>query len=721
MLFIPAQIKAGDTKKEAKRYFEEYKSQYHARKFDAARRKLETAIALAPDEPLYLYELAKLQGSRVPPYKPPARGEEYYTVKRFMNLFEMFKESIEIYDRVAKRFPNYPKILYSPDRVQTKMCGVVTNMKSSKGQAFTVKQRQYIRRVMKDYRRKAYPQMRKHYWKFDLDDGINSHKEYTYLFHYYERPSRFYFFCDYEEQMQYAYELTVKFVESTQDYLKKHPELLKMKQPGCSYAFWKPESSNPEAWRAWKELLRNDDKLVKGALKHPNPKIRQYGEALAIYQAVYRGKENREKIAEKINAFVDKYPEKGFLMTSLAGKDTHNSKIFSNYPKKNIKKVKLKRVLKHLDVSGKTRGTMNKYLIHLVAADNFGRHIYILMIDRRQSSRIYNKDMNVALKIYDYDMKTGQWHVIWKLDKYLYKHLLPKSKWKFHALKEHLLFSRKDQIFLIAKDGSYSRIIQDLPVDEIRDLTILGNRIYVFLSRTGASGGSYALDTMLMSCDLKGNDRKIHISTMRRNSKNFFDRQKPFLVSGLFADPERKRLLFSAEKPIGGLWEFHPDTGSYKQLIKQSRNYGSSSWGRKCGNKLYLRFGIRGKYYVYDLAGDKAKYIFFDEWDKCAKHEKNKAEFHKYINVGSQFIITDDRVWFADRWRVKYFERKKPICLCQLYLRDIKTDTNIFPDIDSRFIRYPLSEADIIPFPLYPHPDGKTMVLVTSEYIFALE
>ena len=96
ILSIPTLTKADDTKKEAKRYFVEYKAKRHAREFDVARRKLEAAIALDPDEPLYLYELAKLQGSRVPPFKP-IPGQKYDTVKRFMNLFKMF--SIKIIKR----------------------------------------------------------------------------------------------------------------------------------------------------------------------------------------------------------------------------------------------------------------------------------------------------------------------------------------------------------------------------------------------------------------------------------------------------------------------------------------------------------------------------------------------------------------------------------------------------------------------------------------------
>jgi hypothetical protein len=208
---------------------------------------------------------------------------------------------------------------------------------------------------------------------------------------------------------------------------------------------------------------------------------------------------------------------------------------------------------------------------------------------------------------------------------------------------------------------------------------------------------------------------------MKCDSKHFFDNQKPFIVSGLFADPARKRLLFSAESPIGGLWEFHPDTGAYKQLIKQSRNYSSITWGRKCGNKLYLRFGIRGKYYVYDLARDKAEYLFFDERDQFAKREKLKAKFQKYLNLGSQFITTGKHVWFADRWRVKCFERKNPVRVQQIYTSDTKGNRDLFPNIRLEINPFPLREVRHIPFPLYPHPDGKTMILVTNHYIFELE
>ena len=67
---------ATDAAKEAKRYFSEYQSKHHAGEFEEAERKLQAAIALAPDEPLYLYKLAKLRGSTVPPYKPVPAGVE---------------------------------------------------------------------------------------------------------------------------------------------------------------------------------------------------------------------------------------------------------------------------------------------------------------------------------------------------------------------------------------------------------------------------------------------------------------------------------------------------------------------------------------------------------------------------------------------------------------------------------------------------------------------
>jgi len=680
LTILSSSLLADDAKMEAKRYFSEYKSKRLAREFDGARRKLEAAIALDPDEPLYLYELAKLTGSRVPPFKPVPYGKKNDNVKRFMNLFEMFKESIEIYDRVAKRFPNYPKIIYAPDRIQYEMDNMFNNLNGSiKTANFSKKQRQYICKVMKDYRKKAYPQMRKHYWKFDLNDGINSKKEYKWSFLFQDRAFRLYFFFDHEDQNQYAYTSTIKFLESTRDYLKEHPEFLDKRQSRTNFKFWLGGGANPAARKAWGKAFKNNYRLIA---THPDPQIRKYGKVLAKANASYKN--------------------------------------FTRNKNSQGKELKIKRVLKHLNITGRTHGIMNKDLVLFVAGDNYKEHIYLLSVDQRQSAKIFYKDKNVALKIYDYDTKTGQWNIIWQLDKYLYKYFPLKGKWKFRAMKDYLLIARKDQIIVVAKDGSNFRIIEDLPIDEIRDLTILNKRIYAFLGRINTPGSVYALETMLMSCDLKGNDRKIHISTMKSDGKHFFDKQKPFIVSGLFADPERNRLLFSAEYPIGGLWEYYPETGAYKQLIKQSRNYSSMTWGRKNGNKLYLRFGIRGKYYVYNLATDKAEYLFFDERDKYAKREKIKAKFQKYLNVSSQFITTNDHVWFANGWGVKCFENKKPICLYEINLGSIKSNTALFPDVNPN-TQFPLIDVRQISFPLYPHPDSKTMILLTDKYILELE
>jgi len=680
LIILSSPLLADDKKMEAKRYFAEYKSKRHAREFDGARRKLEAAIALDPDEPLYLYELAKLQGSRVPPFKPIPYGQKHDNVKRFMNLFKMFKESIEIYDRVAKRFPKYPKILYGPDRIQYEMDNMFNNLNGSiKTANFSKEQRQYIRKVMKDYRKKAYPQMRKHYWKIDLSDGINSKKEYKWSFLFQDRAFRLYFFFNHEDQNQYAYTSTVKFLGSTRYYLKEHPEFLDKRQSMTNLKFWMGGGANPGARKAWRKAFINNKKLI---VTHPDAQIRKYGKVLAK----------------------DNTPHKNY---------TRNKKLLS-------KEIKIKRVLKHLGVSGRTQGIMNKDLVNFVAADNYQEHIYILAVDRRQSAKIYNKDMKVALQIYDYDIKTRQCSIIWQLDKYLYKHFPLKGKWKFHAMKDHLLIARKDQIIVVARDASSFCIIEDLPIDEIRDLTILDKRIYAFLGRINKPGSVYALESMLMSCDLKGNDRKIHISTMKRDSKHFFDNKKAFIVSGLFADPKHKRLLFLAETPVGGLWEFYPNTGVHKLLLRPNGRYIRSTWARKYGNKLYLRFGIRGRYYVYNLVTDKAEYLFFDERDKYAKREKIKAKFQKYLNVSSQFITTDKRIWFANGWGVKCFESKKPICLYEINLGYIKSNTALFPDVNPN-TQFPLIDVRQIPFPLYPHSNGKTVILLTDKYILELE
>ncbi len=715
---FPVYCATSEQKQEAERYFNEYKAKRHVKEYDTARKKLEAAIALAPDEPRYLYELASYTGSVAFPFDPYVVGGRY-SPKSFMALFEKFKESNKIYDKFVKKFHTYNKCLYYPSTVLEGL----TNFYRNLNKPLSTEQQKQVDEEMKAYRAKVFPELQKFYWKYNPDVGINSLKEYSFGSSFLGRRCRFRFYLNYYASMPYSYEITIKFLQHGLDFFKKHPELKKKASTRFEYAFGIPMYNYPgRAAEKWKELLVKDTKLIPMAQSHPSLQIRRYGDALAIYQAFYRNK-GELQLRGMIALFKKKYPDKQQMISSLAEHFKIKSPEAEKAKPKPCPAGKFRAEwLAGLNIAKQTKGINNSYLINFVATDGYKDHIYLLAVDSRQSAKIYNKPIDIALKIYDYDMKADRLEKIWELGKFKVKSQYTRN-WIFHATKDYLLIGRNDQVFLVNKNGTRTYRIKDLPVGSIRDVTMYKNRIYAFLGRVNPEGTVYALETMLMSCDLNGKDRKIHLSTMRSDKQNILDKQKPFIVSTLFADPEHNRLLFVAESPVGGLWEYHPSTGKFNQLQKVGKYDCVRSWGRKAGDKLYYCFdAARRKYYVYDLNTNKLAYLFFDEKDKYVKRGKQKPEYQKFLNVGSWFFPTQTDIWFAQHWgRIQCISRDKSMNLSSILLRNIKNYEILIPSINSNMHQYPLVDERCIPFPLYQHPDGKTMIVVTNHHILALK
>ncbi len=508
---FPIYCVTSEQKQEAERYFNEYKAKRHATEYDTARKKLEAAIALNPDEPRYLYELADFTASTVYPFKPKKPGE-YFTTERFMAQFSRFMESNRIYDRFVNKFHTYPKCLYHPSNVLFGLADLYRNLT----QPLSPLQQKIISQEMKDFRAKVLPEMQKHFWKYNITDGINSLKEYNLYCSFQERCVRLMYFLNYHEQVANSYQATVKFLELSTDFFKKHPELKNKANVHFEYSFGFPNGEYPgEALNDWKELLIKDKKLVSLAQSHPNPRVRRYGDALAIHQACYQGKISKAQLKQMTEKFNKKYPKQQYMFLELLKDFQVPAPPMVKEEPESIPQGKLQAEwLAGMDITKRTKGIEDKNLVKFVAADECDSHIYLLSIDRRQSAKIYNKPIDIALKIYDYDIKANRLKKLWTLDKFNVKSHYD-TNWIFHATKDYLLIGRNDQIILVSKSGTRTYRIKDLPVGTIRDVTMYKNRIYAFLGRIPQEGTAYALESMLMSCDINGKDRTFHINTMR--------------------------------------------------------------------------------------------------------------------------------------------------------------------------------------------------------------
>ena len=159
-------VQVVNIKQEAKRFFKEYEFFKQNKKYYIAKRKIETVIALRPDNPDDLYELADILGRFELENFRRKKTLEHYTF-----ALEALKKIIKLNDEIKSRFPDFKKCLYKAGHSTMQLLSIYTAIKLLNAQKI-----KETRKVMKEFREKSFPELQKHYWKFNLNDGINSKK-----------------------------------------------------------------------------------------------------------------------------------------------------------------------------------------------------------------------------------------------------------------------------------------------------------------------------------------------------------------------------------------------------------------------------------------------------------------------------------------------------------------------------------------------------------------
>ncbi|MFA6291048.1 MAG: hypothetical protein WC637_04660 [Victivallales bacterium] len=254
-------------------------------------------------------------------------------------------------------------------------------------------------------------------------------------------------------------------------------------------------------------------------------------------------------------------------------------------------------------------------------------------------------------------------------------------------------------------DGKITEI-NDLPSDKVMAVSILNDRFYVFAGMENKGGGVFARETILFSCKPDGSDRQIHISTSRDNKQNNMDREKPFTVHSISADPARNRLILNCSSSsmsgnVRGLWEFIPSENTGKCLLKL--DYPLDSVTTTIDNEIYLSFFHRD-FYIYDMKTDQKEMVFSTEKPAARHYLKIKSEIptvHGGLVYWPPFFIRSGQIWFGGNCNVKL-----------LTLPDIsKSPLVLFPEG-----RLPPSWDRLI----FPHPDGKSAIVIDEKNIYKI-
>jgi len=282
------------------------------------------------------------------------------------------------------------------------------------------------------------------------------------------------------------------------------------------------------------------------------------------------------------------------------------------------------------------------------------------------------------------------------------KLIVPWSRWeKKHVKLENISFTvngkfavsaYENVIIVFPFNGGRLKYIQDLPGDIVNTLTVMNKRIYAF---TGLQHRSRAGTTLLFSCELDGSDRKIHISSSRRNKQNDLDRAKPFVVYGMYADETRKRLIFNCASPnrsgkVAGLWEFYPESGKSACLCNSQRPIDQAMI--RAGNMIFFSFW-RENFFSYDLKNSKVK-LFFSIVDKRAQHYmKVKFRAAQGIFYYPPFFARQNQIWFGGDNNIR-----------MIRLPDYAKS----PQIITSFAKN---------IKCFPHPDGKSAIFINKRNV----
>lgn len=763
-LSVSAPLQSSSPQAEAARFLKEYKYSELSGDWEAAERKIEAAVALNPNSPDYRRELAHFIARKAANYP-----KNIPAGKRFPNMISSGMKMLEICNDIKEQFPDYKgELYYSPN-----FCSIFMKIIDTKN-ALTVEQKKEAREFADIWRPLRCEEMKKQvYWKFDLTDGINSIEELNRYKNFLVFSNQPHFYMDTAKYVEAHFENMKGIFKYGADFANKNPEIIK--RLSCfdqNLKFILDDiiifGQDEVLYALFIEKLKNSQELIEMAKLHPVPAVKVYGHTLELIRNTilnnYDKKLFEKDLDEMINTIaqvedfkhsIDIYkstitplPLGYFFMSS------HNE-LFKAYA---MGTIRLCRKFKRLPDIGVLRCLSNNLEKNKVLADRIEYmepeitawlkpangderstacisdiKTYFSYLksqldssdpDCQKALKILNPSDNIKImtekfkfpsdkidtsvmydnkvyalsrrdwQIYEFDPANSSFSALTKITPVNALSTGLKTPIVMGIDDKYILLGGTEAIHVIERDNGKECVIKDLPAENVNAVTVMNDRIYAFVGREGPGGLQDAREVVLFSFLPDGTDRKIHISTMRSDKKTLFDKQKPFRVDSLFSDSKKKRLLFTCGIPLAGLWEFNPETDEGKRLIDFKDS--SKSWGMQIGSMLYIASGLAWNlYYTFDMATDKKSFVFFRENASALKYIGAKPVAMSNIWVAPPFFTKNDQIWFSSS-NVVYGE-----------LSSIDNYVNI--DGITNLTHYT---------PVFPHPDGISVLVVTSDSIY---
>jgi hypothetical protein len=213
----------------------------------------------------------------------------------------------------------------------------------------------------------------------------------------------------------------------------------------------------------------------------------------------------------------------------------------------------------------------------------------------------------------------------------------------FFVNDKYFVLGAYKKILIISRENERVAIFKDLPDKFVHAVAIMNNRVYAF------TGGNKLSVNTLFSCDLKGGNRKVHISIRSRVKKNLLEKQSDMRISGLFPDPAKKRILFTNAWKYPGLWAMDIEDGKLKCLLSIKNTH--DHWARRVKDKLYIAGGpLNTAYFTYDIKKDSYEFVCLNSSSNYLKGFGSKMHKPRYIigqrlNMHPPFFVKDNYLW----------------------------------------------------------------------------
>ena len=691
-------------KQEAMRYFAEYIFYKQLKKYKTAKNKLESAIALAPNNIKYLveYQTAIVNAA--------ARSHRMSREERLKEYVKAGYAIISNGDLIRDLAPNNRKWIFNQHALFDKMYRLYEwQDRKRELDLISSEQLRLADKMLDKLRPKVLEENKRLWLKFDLSDGINSRKELKNYAAYLEVSIRPHFYCDFNKMLKRYFENIVLLVNEYKTYNQTHqPEKIN------PLPLFSPHASS-DFFDALVLQFKSEtaQKAIDAYKNYPGNSLKYYGLLLEFYRKCAFGGFEKNDFSKNLDWLFAQYdksivPSPVLILTVvnlkpelfriyrqkrkqfLAGRTSHDpwksihAKLSSAEDIESIAQI----IIKHKNVLQKWRRANNKdnridirdtpanvirkvsirltssltsrefkgnkkLLWQALEALNMPLKISLVKKIHRirnsiiENARLYKQKVYFLSKrrldatIHAFDLNSGKVKKIGKYKKVFsdrhYIKRLSHALLPFYVNDDFFIIGGAEKITLISRHDLKVSYIDNLPALYVHALTLFNKRIYAFV-------GDFQKMNILFSCKVDGSDRKVHISTLRRDKQNILDRQKYFYQSGLFADEKHQRIMFAAGSKVAGLWEFYPGTGKFNKVISYYDTYSVNA--TRLNSAIYLAAnGNYSNYYIFNMNDNSLDFAYFNDHPRRTKRFKNKPRYAEWLNLNPPFYVKGNDLW----------------------------------------------------------------------------